>query len=192
MVRDHLLEAAERVLREKGYGSLSTREVAAAAKMTLSQIHYYFGSKQAMILAVFEHKNAQLLTRQEELFTDDTLAISEQWERACDYLDEDLDSGYVRILMELLSAGWSNPEIADVVREALSGWTEVLMRLSRASEARFGKLEPFSLKDIAALIACAFIGAEAHILLGNESAKVPVRRALRKVATLLRTIESEA
>src|SRR5512134_1902745 len=104
--REALLEAAKAVLRERGYAALSTREVAAAADVPLSQIHYHFGSKQGMVLALFEYLNAQLLDRQNALFHDTTLKLSEQWDRACDYLDDDIASGYVRVLQELTAAGW--------------------------------------------------------------------------------------
>ncbi len=65
-----LLEAAKKVLRQNGYAGLSTRDVAAAAGVPLSQIHYHFGSKQGMVLALFEYLNAQLLDRQNALFDD--------------------------------------------------------------------------------------------------------------------------
>ena len=40
-----------------GYANLSTRAVAEAAEVPLSQIHYHFGSKQQLILAVLEAEN---------------------------------------------------------------------------------------------------------------------------------------
>ena len=60
-----------------------------------------------MVLALFEYLNAQLLDRQNALFGDATLKLSEQWDRACDYLDEDIASGYVRVMQELVAASWS-------------------------------------------------------------------------------------
>src|ERR1700761_3369578 len=95
-----VLEAAKKVLRQNGYAKLSTRDVAEAAGVPLSQIHYHFGSKQGMVLALFEYLNAQLLDRQASLFADDMVKLSDQWDRACDYLDEDIASGYVQILQE--------------------------------------------------------------------------------------------
>ena len=71
-----LLEAAKKVLRQNGYSGLSTRDVAAAAGVPLSQIHYHFGSKQGLVLALFEYLNAQLLDRQNALFHDPTLKLS--------------------------------------------------------------------------------------------------------------------
>ena len=75
-----LLEAAKKVLRQNGYAGLSTRDVAMAASVPLSQIHYHFGSKQGMVLALFEYLNAQLLDRQNALFRDTMLKLSEQWD----------------------------------------------------------------------------------------------------------------
>src|SRR3954453_6157852 len=114
-----LLEAAKKVLRQKGYSGLSTRDVAAAAGIPLSQIHYHFGSKQGMVLALFEYLNAQLLDRQNALLGHATLALSAQWDRACDFLDDDIASGYVRILQELIAASFADAEVAKVVRDAL-------------------------------------------------------------------------
>src|SRR5258705_9004041 len=96
--RTALLEAAKTVLRNKGYSGLSTRDVAVAAEMPLSQIHYHFGSKEGMVLALFDYLNEQLLNRQAEMFGNPDLRLSVQWKLACDYLDEDLASGYVTVL----------------------------------------------------------------------------------------------
>src|SRR3979411_2195318 len=114
-----LLEAAKKVLRQYGHSGLSTRDVAAAAGVPLSQIHYHFGSKQGLMLALFDYLNAQLLDRQNAMFHDTTLSLSQRWARACDYLDEDIASGYVRVLQELVAASWSDAAAARGVRRGL-------------------------------------------------------------------------
>ena len=114
-----LLEAAKKVLRQNGYAGLSTRDVATEAGVPLSQIHYHFGSKQNMVLALFEYLNAQLLDRQNAMFGDTSLELSEQWDKACDYLDDDIASGYVRVLQELIAASWHDAEVAKVIRAGL-------------------------------------------------------------------------
>jgi AcrR family transcriptional regulator len=185
-----LLEAAKKVLRQKGYSGLSTRDVAAAAGVPLSQIHYHFGSKQGMVLALFEYLNAQLLDRQNALFHDPALKLSEQWDQACDYLDDDIASGYVRVLQELIAASFIDGEIARVVRAGLLGWFELLVGLARKAERELGPLTPFSGEEVAALISTAFIGAESLYLLGAEKNGVPVRQALRRFGDLVRSAEA--
>ena len=184
-----LLEAAKKVLRQNGYAGLSTRDVAAEAGIPLSQIHYHFGSKQGMVLALFEYLNAQLLDRQNALFGDATLKLSEQWDRACDYLEDDIASGYVRVLQELIAASWSDAEVAKVVRAGLIGWIELIAELVRKAERELGGLGPFSPEDVAALVSSAFIGGESLYLLGVEKKGAPVRQALRRIGDLIRVAE---
>jgi AcrR family transcriptional regulator len=185
-----LLEAAKKVLRQNGYAGLSTRDVAEAAGVPLSQIHYHFGSKQGMVLALFEYLNAQLLDRQNALFGDATLRLSEQWDRACEYLDDDIASGYVRVLQELIAASWADVEVAKVVRAGIMGWLELIVGVARKAENTLGGLGPFTPEQAGAFAANAFIGAESLYLLGLEKRGSPVRQALTRIGDLIRVAEA--
>ena len=189
--RTSILDAARSVLRERGYASLSTREVAAVAGVPLSQIHYHFGSKQGLLVALLEYLNEQLLTRQHRMFHDQGLTLSQQWDLACDYLDEDLASGYVRVLQELWAAGWSDPEVAKVVRRTILGWVDLLARVVRHAETRLGPIGRFTPEEVATLICNTFIGAEAFLLLGLEEQGTPIRPALRRVGEAIRMLEEK-
>ena len=189
--RTSILDAARSVLHERGYASLSTREVAAVAGVPLSQIHYHFGSKQGLLVALLEYLDEHLLTRQRKMFHDQSLTLSQQWDLACDYLDEDLASGYVRVLQELWAAGWSDPEVAKVVRRTILGWVDLLTRVVRHAEARFGPMGPFTPEEVATLVCNAFIGAEAFLLLGLEEQGTPIRQPLRRVAEAIRMLEEK-
>ncbi len=183
-----LLAAAKEALLETGYAGLSTRSIADQAGVPLSQIHYHFGSKRNLVLAVLAGENQRLLDRQEEMFGSD-LALWKQWEQACDYLDDDLNSGYVRVLHELMAAGWSDPEIAKAVTEQLGDWQELLAAVARRAEERIGGLGPFTAEEVAALAGVPFIGAEAYLLLGIPERLIPARSALRKVGDMIRVLE---
>jgi AcrR family transcriptional regulator len=185
-----LLAAAKKVLRKGGYSALSTRDVATAAGVPLSQIHYHFGSKDGMMLALFEYLNDELLHRQQAMFGNPGLKLSEQWDLACTYLDEDLASGYVRVLQELWAAGYSNPQIAKVVRAGILRWQDLLTTTARKAEERFGSFAGLAPEDVAALVGAAFIGGEAYILLGAETRELPIRKALRSVGDLIRRFEA--
>jgi AcrR family transcriptional regulator len=185
-----LLDAAKKILRQKGYSGFSTRDVAAQAGVPLSQIHYHFGSKQGLVLALFEYLNAQLLDRQNVLFGNPALKLSEQWDQACAYLDDDIASGYVRVLQELVAASWTDAEVAKVVRAGMLGWVELITGLARKAEREFGGIAPFSPDELGALIASAFLGAESFYLLGLEKKGSPIRPALRRIGDLIRIVEA--
>lgn len=189
--RTGLLEAAKQVLLDSGYAGLTTRAVSGVVGAPMSQIQYHFGSKEGMILALYEYMDGQLLERQNAMFSDASLKISQQWDLACDYLDDDLASGYVRVLHELTAAGWSSPDIGRVVSDGLAGWQGLLTQVARRAQQTFGTIGPFEPEDIAALVGSAFIGAEAFLLLGLEDRKVPLRRALRRFGDVIRLAEDQ-
>jgi AcrR family transcriptional regulator len=186
--RLRILAAAKGVLLGAGYANISTRGIAEAAGVPLSQIHYHFGSKQNLMLAVLEQENRARLARQAALY-ESNLPLWKQWQQACDFFDEDLASGYVRVLMEMTAAGWSNPEIAGAVSAQVQGWFDLLAEVARRAGRRFGSLSPFTAEELAALAGLPFLGAEAVILLGLDESKIAGRPALRKIGELLRSLE---
>jgi AcrR family transcriptional regulator len=187
--RTLILDAARRRLLADGYAGLSTRKVAEEASVPLSQLHYHFGSKQGLIRALFQEENQRRLERQVRMYAED-VPLWQRYERACDFLEDDLDSGYVRVLQEMVAAGWSNAEIRDAVRELLGGWFRLLIEVAGEAERRHGPLGPFTAEELATLVGSAFIGAEALLLLGFDREVLPIRSALRRVGVLVRELEA--
>jgi AcrR family transcriptional regulator len=186
--RTLIIDAARSRLLADGYAGLSTRKVAEEARVPLSQLHYHFGSKQGLILALFAEENERRLARQRRMYAEDA-PLWQRYERACDYLEDDLDSGYVRVLQEMIAAGWSNAEIRGAVRELLGGWFALLADVAREAEHRHGPLRPFTAEEISTLVGTAFIGSEALLLLGFDRQVLPIRSALRRVGVLIRRLE---
>ncbi|HUF98905.1 MAG TPA: TetR family transcriptional regulator [Ilumatobacter sp.] len=183
-----ILAAARRVLLESGFAAMSTRKVADLAEVPLSQIHYHFRSKEQLILAMLREENESLVRRQSDMFALD-ISLSERWNLACDYLDADIESGYVRVLQEMMAAGWSSPDVREAVNVLGKAWTDLLtdvVERARAAGARFG---PFPSSEIVALVAGAFLGAESMLLLGRENDALPIRSALRRVGEAIALVE---
>ncbi len=183
-----LLEAAKDCLLEQGYANLSTRAVTDAAGVPLSQIHYHFGSRHGLVLALLEAENQRLLARQSQMYDSDQ-PLWKRWEQACDFLEDDLESGYVRVLQEMSAAGWSDDEVAEAVRQDLQGWFALLTGVFTELEQRTGGVGPFDPQEAATLAGAAFLGSEQLILLGFGEEALPVRRALRRVGELVRRAE---
>jgi AcrR family transcriptional regulator len=183
-----ILEAARARLLADGYAALSTRRVAEEAGVPLSQIHYHFKGKQGLVVGLLENENRRLVDRQRVMYGTE-VPLWRRYEQACDLLDEDVRSGYVRVLQEMIAAGWSDPELARRVLTMLQAWLEVLVQVAREAQARFGPLGPFSAEDVAGLVGLAFIGAEEVILLGDERWGRQARTWLRSIGELIRQHE---
>ena len=189
--RSRILEAARRRLLADGFLGLSTRKVADEAEVPLSQLHYHFGSKGGLVLALFEEENKRRLDRQTRMYAEDA-PLWQRYERACDFLEDDLESGYVRVLQEMIAAGWSNEQVGDAVRELVGGWFQLLVDVAREAEGRHGPLGPFTADEVAALITTSFIGSEALLLLGFDRQVMPIRSALRRIGVVIRALEEGA
>lgn len=185
---ERILSAARECLLAEGYSSMTTRRVADAAGVPLSQIHYHFGSKEELILSLLRSENEGLLERQAEMFGRD-LPLWERWDIACDYLDQDLDSGYVRVLHEMMAAGWSSEVIGKEVVVMLRGWNDVLNGLATQAQDAGLDFGSLTVVDVVALTSAAFLGAESLILLGLEDEEIPFRKALRQIGQMIKELE---
>ena len=189
--RSRIVEAARRRLLADGFLGLSTRKVADEADVPLSQLHYHFGSKGGLVLALFEDENKRRLDRQTRMYAEDA-PLWQRYEQACDFLEDDLESGYVRVLQEMIAAGWSNQQVGDAVREFLGGWYQLLVDVAREAERRYGPLGPFTAEEVATLITTTFIGSEALLLAGFDRRLMPIRSALRRIGLVIREREERA
>lgn len=183
-----IIEAARACLLADGYARLSTRRVAELAGVPLSQIHYHFGGRQGLVLALLEAENAQLLDRQRRMYGAD-MPLWKRYEQACDFLDDDLASGYVRVLQEMMAAGWSDPAVAEQVSSMLRQWFVVLEGVALEAEARFGSLGPLPPATLAGLIGLAFLGGESAVLISEPDWGARVRGWLRGIGDVIRQFE---
>ncbi len=65
--RGRIVETAEKLFAVDGYDAVSFRDLTAAAGVSLSAIHYHFGSKEAVLSEIFARRAALLTERRLEL-----------------------------------------------------------------------------------------------------------------------------
>jgi hypothetical protein len=144
-----------------------------------------------MVLALLEAENRRRLDRQASMYAQEA-PLWRRYEQACDFLEDDIDSGFVRILQEMIAAGWSTPEIAEAAKQMLGGWYEILTGVAREAAETLGGLGPFTPEEMASLIGNVFIGSEALLLLGFDRHEIPIRSALRRIGEVIRLAEERS
>jgi AcrR family transcriptional regulator len=184
--RERIISAARDVLMEHGHAGTTTRAVADAAGVNLSQVHYHFGGRQGLLIAVLDQENEALLARQYALY-DAPGPLSEKWRLASNFLDDDMRSGYVRVLWELWAAGLTDPEIAAGWRAAVTRWHELLESVFAAWIEDVGLELPISPNVAATLVSDVFLGIEVHLLGGFEA---PHREVLDTIGVLIERAEA--
>ena len=157
--RERILSAARAVLNRDGAAELSTRSVAAEAGVHLSLIHYYFESREGLLLAVLERINQELLDRQRVMYASEDLSLAEKWRQAIAFYRQDLTSGYVRSLMELAGQGFANPRLGSAVRELMRGWRDLLAEVAAEALPRLGVTD-IAPAEVASAIVTFWYGME--------------------------------
>jgi AcrR family transcriptional regulator len=121
--RQQLILAAERLFAERGIEGVSLREINLAAKQrNTSAAHYHFGSKDALIDAIFEFRRSEVGKRRDEML---------------DALERENRANDVRSLAEALVM----PLATEVHRGPESGrYLEFLAHLFLTSPAQVGDI----------------------------------------------------
>jgi AcrR family transcriptional regulator len=78
--KDHILDVAERMFSELGFEGASTRTIAGEADVNIAMLHYYFGSKEGLFLAVFERKISSFNSLLQNISNSETLSAWDKME----------------------------------------------------------------------------------------------------------------
>jgi AcrR family transcriptional regulator len=128
------LDAAERLLVEIGYASITSRRLAEEAGANLGLVHYYFGSMEELFVQVLERFTERLTARQLEMY-DSPRAYIEKWREAMRYMDD--DRPYQKIWWELQAMAWNRPEYRPRLATVLDAWREAMRSAVGAAVARY-------------------------------------------------------
>lgn len=69
-----IIETAEQLFSQKGYEGTTVRDIADHADINLAMISYYFGSKEKLLEALFNHRLGNIKMRVESLLKNDSLS----------------------------------------------------------------------------------------------------------------------
>ena len=164
-----LMDAAEGLLYEVGYGGVTTRAVAEAAGVNHGLVHYYFGSMEELLTQTLERFVEQLALALEALYADPNLTFAQKWRLGSRFWVDEPTSRFPKILLELLAMGWNMPALR-------SRLTEVHARFRAIFELHFGQAlrdydldeSQFPLKVIVAAVTSFQLGLIVEGLSGVE------------------------
>jgi AcrR family transcriptional regulator len=184
-----LLSAAESLLVEVGYAGITVRRVAERAGVNHGLVHYYFGSMQDLLLRVLERFTDGLVERQRAMYAADVPFI-EKWRQAMRFLDEDADSGYQKIWLELQAMGWNDAAVAERLQGVHRRWVDVVRPAFAAGLAELGvDSELYPTEAVVALVVTFNLGIMIERLSGVDSGH---RRLLDMVDQILERRWEEA
>ncbi len=183
--RHTIVDAALHALKTLGYAEVSARRIAAVGGFNQALIFYHFGSVDDLLVAALAQSSQHRLARYQERMGS-AGNLLDLMSAARELYREDLQSGHVKVLAELVGAGSVSPELGAKVAQHVEPWlaftTATLDRMLGQSSLRALVLPG----DAAFALAALYLGMELLTSLSGDSAPVDsLFDSAARIATLL-------
>ncbi len=157
--RDGLVAAAFQALREEGFARTSARGIASRAGCNSALVFYYFDSVNDLLVEALADSSRTQLAKYEEAFAGAT-RLDELVASVQGRLRDDMVSGHVKVLAELIGASSSDQQLRAAVLAQVAPWMELTERsLQRVLAASgLGGLVPVD--QLAFVMVSLFLGME--------------------------------
>jgi AcrR family transcriptional regulator len=167
--RAALVDAAIESLRHDGYAGASARAIATRAGSNQSLVFYHFGSVAALLLAALDEVSARRLRRYSAA-VDGVDTPAELVRAATEIFREDLDEGYVTVLVEMIAGAAASPELGELVAQRIAPWRAFAQNTIAAAitESPLASLIPVD--DAAYAVVALYLGMEMLTHLAGDRA----------------------
>lgn len=184
-VRAVLVAAAIETLRETGFAGASAREIAGRAGYSQALIFYHFGSVNDLLLAALDEVSARRMDAYRGLL-DHATSVTALSESARSIFVQDLDSGHVRVLVEMITGAQSVPGLGEQVAERLRPWRDLAEDAMRRALGRSAASRLLPPAEAAHALVAGFLGLELLASLdGDRDAALAVFDRARSLARML-------
>jgi len=188
--RQRIIDAALTTLKENGFAATSTRAIAASGGFQAGLIFYYFATLNDLLIAALEHASNERLERHGDAIAaastvSELLALLERI-----YAD-DRESGFVRIVSEMVAGSVADPALGPRMVALVEPWLDVTEAAAARVLASTGMARLVSPRQLAFAAVTFYLGANLLTQLVPDSHEVEeILQTARRMAPLLDAIAS--
>ena len=157
--RQRVVEAAIETLKAEGFAGASARAIARTGGFNQALVFYYFGSVNELLVAALDATSVTRMERYRQAVSA-AESLPELFRVATEIYREDLESGHIKVLAELMAASTTFPELRAEIAARVEPWVtftqEAVERLLEGSP--LNQLMPGG--DLAFGIVALYLGME--------------------------------
>lgn len=192
VTRRQLVDAAVATLTSEGYGGASARTIAKRAGVNQGLIFYHFGSVANLLLAALDAVSEERLHR----YGADVSGVTSPTQlvdAAEGIFRNDLDAGYITVLVEMIAGASSTPGLGPEVSARIQPWREFAQAAIEESlgDSPLGNVLPA--KDVAHAVVALYLGLEmlSH-LDGDAEPALALFTHAKQIASLIEALTTPA
>ncbi len=119
--KDRIIEAAFATLKEEGFAGTSARAIARRGGFNQALIFYHFGTLNDLLLATLDKTSAERMSRYRDSMGE-ALSVDEKIQTATRLYREDLGSGHITVISEMVAGSLSRPDLGPEVVARMEPW----------------------------------------------------------------------
>lgn len=121
--KQRIIQAAFDTLSKEGFAAATARAIARRGRFNQALIFYHFGTLNDLLLAALEVSGMARLDRYREAMSVAN-TFDERIQTATRLYREDLDSGHITVLAEIIAGSLSEPRLGPKVIDLMKPWIE--------------------------------------------------------------------
>jgi AcrR family transcriptional regulator len=162
--RERMLDAAFETLRGEGFSATTTRAVARRGGFNQALVFYHFGGLEPLLLAALDRSAAARIAAYRAAFAGEH-SLPELTATMRRLYDEDVESGHVAVVAQLVAASMGNPGLRGQVLTRMQPWRELAAETLGGLAVRLG-LTAVPVHDLASVVVSLYFGL--NLLQGLE------------------------
>jgi AcrR family transcriptional regulator len=166
------MDAALETLREEGFAGTTARAIAQQGGFNQALIFYHFGSVSRLLLEAFR-RSSEAQVAKYRAAASEVSSLSDLVEIARRLHRDDLESGSVTAVTQLMAAAVSDPELGHAILERFQEWIGLVEEALRRAVGSHPLAAVVPTREAAYAISALFLGIELMTRLDPERSEAP-------------------
>jgi AcrR family transcriptional regulator len=157
--KDRIVDAAVETLKRDGFAGASARTIAEHGGFNQALIFYHFGTVDGLLLAALDRTSDERMRAYREAIEEAT-GLTELATIAGRVFREDLRSGHIKVMAELIAGTSSHPQLGPEISRRVEPWIELTREVAERVAHGTGIEEIVPSEDVAFAVVSLFLGIE--------------------------------
>lgn len=157
--KDRIVEAALVTLKEEGFSGTSARAIAKHGDFNQALIFYHFGTLIDLLLAALDRTSEARMTKYADAVKD-VESVADAVRVATDLYREDLASGHITVLSELIAGSLERPDLGPQIVARMDPWIDLTEEAVAKAMGSMGIAELVPPRTVAYAIIALYLGVD--------------------------------
>jgi AcrR family transcriptional regulator len=186
--KTRIVEAALATLKEEGFAGASARAIGRRGGFNQALIFYHFGTINDLLLAALDRTSEMRMAAYGEAVKD-VASVTDAVRVATELYREDLASGHITVLSELIAGSLDRPDLGPLIVERMEPWIALAEDAVRRVMSSVGITDLVPPRTLAYAVVALYLGVDllSHLEKDDEKAETLLASAkqLADMATAL-------